>query len=316
MGYIYEAMDRAKEAIAKVFYKEEDYKEAFEIIDRRWDCQLHKPLHAAGFFLNPQFFYNLAGGEVDREVSTGFYEAVMKLIPDVGEQEKVYTQLSTYRHGDGMFGTPVAVRLIDSQPPTIWWENFGSDTPDLRSFAIKVLSLTCSSSGCERNWSIFENVHAKRRNRLDQQRMNDLVYVKYNRALKRRYEARGRLDPISLTNIDESNEWVTGRMEEDEEDELVFEGDDLTWGVVARASGVDEPAYDTRGKGKGKEPETSSRKQVEKGKGSKSKGKGKGKSVGGNTSKLIDEEEEEEEEEFNENDPQFSEEEDDDDFED
>ncbi|KAL8544333.1 hypothetical protein ACS0TY_004754 [Phlomoides rotata] len=88
-------------------------------------------------------------------------------------------------------------------------------------------------------------------------------------------------------------------------------GDDLTWGVVARASGVDEPAYDTRGKGKGKEPETSSRKQVEKGKGSKSKGK----SVGGNTCKLIDEDEIEfedlesrdEEEEFNKNDPQFSE---------
>ncbi|KAL8520588.1 hypothetical protein ACS0TY_011211 [Phlomoides rotata] len=161
MGYIYEAMDRAKEAIAKVFDKEEDYKEAFEIIDRRWDCQLHKPLHAAGFFLNPQFFYNLAEGEVDKEVSTGFYEAVLKLIPDVGEQEKVYTQLSTYRHGDGMFGTPVAVRLRDSQPSAIWWENFGSNTPDLRSFAIKVLSLTCSSSDCERNWSIFENVSTK-----------------------------------------------------------------------------------------------------------------------------------------------------------
>ncbi|KAL8456590.1 hypothetical protein ACS0TY_034718 [Phlomoides rotata] len=308
MGYIYEAMDRAKEAIANVFDKEEDYKEAFEIIDRRWDCQLHK----------------LAEGEVDKEVSTGFYEAVLKLIPDVGEQEKVYTQLFVYRHGDGMFGTPVAVRLRDSQPPAIWWENFGSDTLDLRSFAIKVLSLTCSSSGCERNWSIFENVHAKRRNMLDQQRMNDLVYVKYNRALKRRYEARGRLDPISLTNIDESNEWVTGRMEDDEEDELVFEGDDLMWGVVARASGVDEPAYDTRGKGKGKEPETSSRKQVEKGKGSKSKGKGKGKSVGGNTFKLIDEDEiefedlESRDEEFNENGPQFSEEEEgeDDDFDD
>ncbi|KAL8548056.1 hypothetical protein ACS0TY_007388 [Phlomoides rotata] len=161
MGYIYEVMDRAKEAIANVFDKEEDYKEAFEIIDRRWDCQLHKPLHAAGFFLNPQFFYNLAEGEVDKEVSTDFNEAVLKLIPDVGEQEKVYTQLSTYRHGDGMFGTPVAVRLRDSQPPAIWWENFGSDTPDLRSFAIKVLSLTCSSSGCERNWSIFENVSTK-----------------------------------------------------------------------------------------------------------------------------------------------------------
>ncbi|XP_065621278.1 uncharacterized protein LOC136064046 [Quercus suber] len=54
MGYIYEAMDRAKEAIEKSFNgREERYKEIFEIIDRRWDCQLHRPLHAAGYFFNP-----------------------------------------------------------------------------------------------------------------------------------------------------------------------------------------------------------------------------------------------------------------------
>ena len=42
MGYIYEAMHQAKEAIEKSFNgREERYKEIFEIIDRRWDCQLH-----------------------------------------------------------------------------------------------------------------------------------------------------------------------------------------------------------------------------------------------------------------------------------
>lgn len=35
---------------------------------------------------------------------------------------------------------------------------YGSSSPSLQTFAIKVLSLTCSSSGCERNWSIFEHV--------------------------------------------------------------------------------------------------------------------------------------------------------------
>ncbi|RDX85676.1 hypothetical protein CR513_33104, partial [Mucuna pruriens] len=48
MSYIYEAMDRAKKAIQKAFNgKEEKYKDIFAIIDRRWDCQLHHPLHAA-----------------------------------------------------------------------------------------------------------------------------------------------------------------------------------------------------------------------------------------------------------------------------
>lgn len=39
-----------------------------------------------------------------------------------------------------------------------WWKMFGNGTPNLKEFAIKVLSLTCSASGCERNWSIFEHV--------------------------------------------------------------------------------------------------------------------------------------------------------------
>ena len=61
MGYIYKAMDRAKEAIEKSFNgREERYKEIFEIIDQRWDCQLHRPLHAAGYFLNQEFFLIIA----------------------------------------------------------------------------------------------------------------------------------------------------------------------------------------------------------------------------------------------------------------
>lgn len=34
--------------------------------------------------------------------------------------------------------------------------------------------------GCERNWSVFEHVHSKKRNRLTATRLNDLVYVQYN----------------------------------------------------------------------------------------------------------------------------------------
>lgn len=91
---------------------------------------------------------------------------------------------------------------------------------------------------------IFQ-LHTKRRNRLEQVRLNNLVYVKYNRALRRRYNIRDTIDPISLTNIDDSNEWLIGKPEE-EEDDYVFEDDDLTWDVVARASGVEEPMHHTR----------------------------------------------------------------------
>lgn len=55
MPYIYEAMDRAKEQIATNFKNQESrYKKVWKIIDTRWDLQLHRPLHAAAYFLNPR----------------------------------------------------------------------------------------------------------------------------------------------------------------------------------------------------------------------------------------------------------------------
>ena len=59
MGYIYEAMDLAKEAIKRRYGDEEaKYMPIWEIIDAHRDRKLHPPLHSAGYFLNPQYFYD------------------------------------------------------------------------------------------------------------------------------------------------------------------------------------------------------------------------------------------------------------------
>lgn len=51
VGYIYEAMDRAKEVIQKTFDGDESkYKNVFAIIDKRWEEQLQQPLHLPGTF--------------------------------------------------------------------------------------------------------------------------------------------------------------------------------------------------------------------------------------------------------------------------
>ncbi|XP_042466041.1 uncharacterized protein LOC122048553 [Zingiber officinale] len=211
MGYIYEAMDRAKETIIKAFKeKEEKYKEVFEIIDKRWECQLHRPLHAAGHYLNPEYFYSYTDSNICGEVVNGLFETMERLVSNAAEQDKITAQLSIYRKAEGLFGRNVAIRHRRALSPAEWWECYGANTPELQKFAIKVLSLTCSASGCERNWSVFEQIHSKKRNRLAQQRLNDLVFVKYNRALKLRYDARDKIDPISLTDIDDSLQDMTG----------------------------------------------------------------------------------------------------------
>ncbi|GMP99210.1 hypothetical protein CsSME_00046772 [Camellia sinensis var. sinensis] len=251
MGYIYEAMDRVKECIASSFdHKEEKYNEIFEIIDKRWDVQLHRPLHAAAHFLNPEFFYPKAlEVQRDHEVMNGFYECMQRLVPDVTVQDLITNEMSIYMKAESLFGKAVAIRQRNTRAPADWWASYGSYTPNLQTFVIKVFSLTCSSSGCERNWSVFEHLHSKKRNRLEQQRLNDLVYVKYNRTLRFRYDMRNTLDPISLQNIDESNEWLLGRMdgESDEDNEPVFDDDDgLTWATVTRAFGVEESSHASR----------------------------------------------------------------------
>ncbi|KAL4377320.1 hypothetical protein GQ457_02G039950 [Hibiscus cannabinus] len=188
MGYIYEAMDCAKEAIAASFKgNEAKYFEVFKMIDKRWECQLHRPLHAAGHFLNPEYFYDNLQLQRCEEVVDGLHRK--------------------------------------TKAPADWWACYGSATPTLQQFTVKILSLTYSASGCERNWSTFEQIYTKKRNRLTQSRLNDLVHVKYNRALVQQYELRDKIDPIALKDIDESNEWLTGRTEEDAQDEFVFEKD-------------------------------------------------------------------------------------------
>lgn len=158
MGYIYEAMDRAKEAIAKSFKENGGrYEQFFDIIDKRWDVQLHQPLHAAAYYLNPEFYYKYPEIETDKEVSLGLYKCIERMVKNESEQDKIGDQLESYRSAEGFFGLPMAVRQRSSKSPAAWWGAYGKHTPELQAFAIRILSLTCSSSGCERNWSVFEH---------------------------------------------------------------------------------------------------------------------------------------------------------------
>jgi hypothetical protein len=55
MGFVYEAMDQAKEAINEAYQgKRQKYLLLWRIIDERWNKQLHRPLHAVGYYLNPR----------------------------------------------------------------------------------------------------------------------------------------------------------------------------------------------------------------------------------------------------------------------
>ncbi|XP_042396494.1 uncharacterized protein LOC121986602 [Zingiber officinale] len=110
MGYIYEAMDRAKEAIAASFNNnEEKYRNIFEFIDKRWNIQLHRPLHVAGYFLNPECFYSNPDIENDTEVMKGLYKCISRLVRGEDLQDKITNQLEKYKKAEGLFGLPMAI---------------------------------------------------------------------------------------------------------------------------------------------------------------------------------------------------------------
>ncbi|KAK0608606.1 hypothetical protein LWI29_033278 [Acer saccharum] len=158
MGFIYGAMDKAKkEIVVNLGNKEGAYKEIWKIIDDMWEMQMYHHLHVAAYYLNPQFQYS-DGLSTHIEVKKGLMVCMKKLIPDEEARVRANLELNLFKNKDGFFGYGRAKNLIDNLSPADWWSAYGDEAPELQSFAIRVLSLTCSSSACERNWSTFNLV--------------------------------------------------------------------------------------------------------------------------------------------------------------
>ena len=96
-------------------------------------------------------------------------------------------------------------------------------------------------------------IHSKKRNRLEFQRLNDLSYVQYNRKNADRFQkireegSKGtRSDPLVLEDLQWDNEWV------DHNAQPVYEGADITWAQVDEAVGASEgPLRNLRSHGSG-----------------------------------------------------------------
>ncbi|XP_071920401.1 uncharacterized protein [Coffea arabica] len=138
-------------------------------------------------------------------------------------------EISMFRSKNQSFGFQFAQNTYKTARPDEWWRSFGNDAPHLQKLAIKLLSQTSSSSGCERNWSVFERIHTKKRNRLEHQRLNDLVYIHYNLRLKNRLSYKKRsYDPVDYETIDKVEFWIVdeeqeGELDYDELEEMIEE---------------------------------------------------------------------------------------------
>ncbi|XP_008778107.4 uncharacterized protein LOC103697942 [Phoenix dactylifera] len=213
MGYISVAMHQVKQAIKMELVKISDYIPYWDIIDWRWDRQLPCPLHAAGFFLNPQFFYSIQG-EVSNKVLSGMLDCIERLVPETKVQDKIQKELALYKSAAGDLGRKMAVRARHTSLPAEWWSTYGGGCPNLMRLAVRILSQTCSARGCDRIHIPFEQIHNQRMNYLEHQRLCDLIFVRYNLRLQQRQLLKTRpFDPISVDNIDTVDDWIVEKGE-------------------------------------------------------------------------------------------------------
>jgi len=215
MGYLFAGFHAARDEIEKRFQRKKEFVKPFlEYMDARWDKHFDKNLHAAGFWFNPNNQYNPQLREKYKFATSGVLDVIERYAgKDVALRNILTKEMKTFRNAEGDFGRasaindrsgmlagnfihyiavltfPVHLSILLTSVCHIdeWWETYGCSAPNLQKLALRVLSQTCSASGCERSWSYFEHVHSKKRNRLEHQRLNDIVYVHCNLRLRQRY---------------------------------------------------------------------------------------------------------------------------------
>ncbi|XP_068650976.1 uncharacterized protein [Aristolochia californica] len=229
IGYIYEAMDNVKRDIKLAFSgKAPDYLPYLKVIESIWEEQLHSPLHAAAYYLNPSIFYS-PGVSTNKVIQKGLLDCIETLEPNLTAQDMITRQIGFYEDAVGDFSRPVALRGRESLSPATWWSLYASDYPDLQRFAIRILSQTCSRSRYEKDQNILEQIFPKKWNRLENERLNDLLYVHYNLSLQQRQTTTlgGRVlaratDPMCSEGINaNAADWI--------EDPGVLIGENLGW---------------------------------------------------------------------------------------
>eukprot|EP00253_Pinus_taeda_P034955 PITA_34955 len=191
MGYLYEAMDKAKKSIRAYYDDKGD--EGFqrqlllwEVIDERWNNTLHRPIHAVGIFLNPAFSY-ACGFVFDAEIMDGFLICVQRMVQSPAKRTEISKEIETYRMAGGTFGFDMAVTDKKIKMPGY---PFCKSLP-FESSAKHLAPQDMSTIGV-----------------LESQRLNDMVYIYYNlRLWVRQLERTPNMEAISLDGIDTTAAW-------------------------------------------------------------------------------------------------------------
>nr|GEV30095.1 hypothetical protein [Tanacetum cinerariifolium] len=173
MGFISGELKKARQEIIDALNDNKKvYKPIMDIVSERSSGWLDTSLHMAAYILNPYYLYNNLDVQNDNDAIDAVVDVVGKLFPeDYDTRNRILmVEFPMYKGKQGTFDQVVAIKECevndDIFDPANWWSIYGGSTPHLRKIAMRILSLTTGSSECERNCSMSEWVHTKKRNRL------------------------------------------------------------------------------------------------------------------------------------------------------
>ena len=73
---------------------------------------------------------------------------------------------SVCREKDGKFGEELVIAASKHMPGLQFWQTYRAFAPELAKVARLVLGASTTTCAAERNWSDYDFIHNKRRNRL------------------------------------------------------------------------------------------------------------------------------------------------------
>jgi hypothetical protein len=153
-----------------------------ENFTKRWDMMV-TDLHYTGALLIP-YLKDVMEIQENGDAKHALNMVVHKLCAILGVQfNDAMVELTEYERQCPYIHVEAPDIQEAHMEPHQWWHRVGGNA--LPKIAKHILSLTCSASSCERNWSMYSFVHSKNRNCLGVDKAEALVYIYTNSKLLR-----------------------------------------------------------------------------------------------------------------------------------
>ncbi|CAG8536164.1 3597_t:CDS:2 [Scutellospora calospora] len=152
------------------------------IIVRRFDYMKNSIMQLA-YLLDSRFYpYNNFQPTV-HELTQLFYEVIPYISNFISKSEnEIHAELyKEYGELVTLLNNNISLQEVAKElHPRDWWSAYGFGFQLLQLFCTRVFAMPISSASSERNWSAFSHIHTKKRNRLTNERLEELVYIYWN----------------------------------------------------------------------------------------------------------------------------------------